>query len=113
MVRIVLTSHGAAMVAPGRRDKTMKRISVENMRSSNGNEVPNQFLIRTEDGIYFQSYSTVIAFRDFTGKVKLDKESWDYSRTTAKYRNQFLRETKKETEQKIKNGTYELTDLNG
>lgn len=46
------------------------------------------------------------------GKVKLDAKYWDYSMTTGKYRNQFLGEKKWETEQKIKNGQYELTNLN-
>ena len=45
-------------------------------------------------------------------KVYLDKTFWDYSVTTGKYRNIFLDETKKETQKKIDNGTYILTDLN-
>jgi len=32
--------------------------------------------------------------------------------STGKYRNIFLNETKKETEKKIKDGTYVLTNLN-
>jgi hypothetical protein len=90
----------------------MKKIKVENMRSVNYNKVPNQFVIQTDDGLYFQSYSTVIAFKPLKGKIQLDKDSWDYSVTTGKYRNQFLGETKKETEAKIKSGEYELMDLN-
>ena len=86
---------------------------VSNMTSSRGNATPNQFEIETKEGVYFQSYSTIIAFRPFDGSgVQLDKESWDYSTTTGKYRNLFLRETKKETEKKIKDGTYKLTNLN-
>ncbi len=88
------------------------KVSVENMQSSRGNDVPNQFIIQADDGLYFQSYSTVIAFKPLMGKVQLDKEKWDYSVTTGKYRNQFLRESKAETERKIKAGIYELTDLN-
>jgi hypothetical protein len=44
--------------------------------------------------------------------IYLDEKYWDYSVTTGKYRNIFLNETKKETEKKIANGTYELTNLN-
>ena len=33
---------------------------VENMRSGNGNYVPNQFVIYTKENSYFQSYSTII-----------------------------------------------------
>lgn len=88
------------------------KISVENMQSSNGNDVPNQFIIRTKNGVYFQSYSSVIAFRSREGKIYLDCNKWDYSVTTGKYRNQFLMETKKETEVKIKTGEYKLIDMN-
>lgn len=95
------------------------KIKVNNMRSAKGNEVPNQFEIRTDKGVYFQSYNTVIAFvphgKTKAGnerKIVLDKNSWDYSRTTGKYRNYFLGENTAETRQKIKNGTYVLRDLN-
>jgi hypothetical protein len=74
--------------------------------------VKNQFLIHSDNGTYFQSYRTIIAFKAFSGKIKLDKNAWDYSRTTGKYRNLFLGEDKKETEKKIKSGIYELTNLN-
>ncbi|HUC78798.1 MAG TPA: hypothetical protein VMQ58_00995 [Candidatus Saccharimonadales bacterium] len=89
----------------------MLKVSVRSMESQNGNNVPNQFIIDTDDGIYFQSYRTVIALKQ-NGKIYLDKNSWDYSRTTGKYRNQFLNENKAETERKIKSGEYELIDLN-
>lgn len=90
----------------------MLTAKVENMQSANGNDVPNQFIIRTDEGTYFQSYSTVIAFRANNGHVTLDHYKWDYSKTTGKYRNQFLREDKKATEKKIASGEYALDDLN-
>jgi len=74
--------------------------------------VKNQFILRTDKGTYFQSYDSIIVFEPREGKTQLDQNYWDYSVTTGKYRNQFLNETKKETEAKIKNGTYILTDLN-
>lgn len=89
----------------------MLKVSVKNMQSSNGNDIPNQFIIDTEDGVYFQSYKSVIALKK-NGQVLLDERYWDYSVTTGKYRNQFLGETKKETEKKIKSGEYKLVDLN-
>lgn len=86
---------------------------VQNMVSQNsGREIPNQFEIFTPEGKYFQSYSTVIAFRSNDGKITLDREKYDYSRTTAKYRNQFLRMTTKEIEAAIKAGTIILANLN-
>jgi hypothetical protein len=85
---------------------------IENMRSSNGNDVPNQFKIYTPDGVIFQSYSSIIAIKTFDGKIILDRNKWDFSTTTGKYRNQFLNETKAQTEKKIKSGEYLLDDLN-
>ena len=90
----------------------MKRVKVRNMVGKSGREVANQFQITTEEGVYFQSYNSIIAFVPNSGKIVLDSYYWDYSRTTGKYRNEFLGETKKETGQKIKEGIYELRDLN-
>jgi hypothetical protein len=93
-------------------------MKVENMISGRGNAIANQFLIKGAEhngqiGCFFQSYSSMIAFRPASGaSVYLDRNKWDYSVTTGKYRNQFLGETKKETEAKIKSGEYILTDLN-
>ena len=84
--------------------------SLEQFEGKNG-PVKNQFIIQTDKGLVFQSYNSVIAAK-IEGKIFLDADKWDYSVTTGKYRNQFLRETKKETEQKIKTGQYILTDLN-
>jgi hypothetical protein len=68
--------------------------------------VKNQFLIYTEDGVYFQSYNSIIAFKPYGNKkIRIGKD-WDYSVTTGKYRNLFLNETKKDTEQNLKDGTY-------
>ena len=85
---------------------------VENMRSPRGNQVPNQFIIWTDEGKYFQSYRTIIAFIDNNNNVFLDEGYWDYSRTTGKYRNIFLSENKAQTEYSIETGEYELTELN-
>lgn len=86
---------------------------VENMISHNGNKVPNQFIITDKKGNrYFQSYDTIIAKIDKKGSVTLDKEKWNYSSTTSKYRNLFLGEDTKETKEKIKNKIYKLKNLN-
>ena len=92
-------------------------MKVRNMKSSRGNTIATQFIISVDTGDYFQSYDSVIAFKPhpthlkYGKKVTLDNK-WDYSVTTGKYRNQFLGESKKETEKKIKSGEYILTDLN-
>ena len=89
----------------------MKKVKVRQMEGNHG-PVKNQFIIETEGGTYFQSYQSVIAFRPWGGKTQLDTNEWDYSRTTGKYRNMFLGESKAETEKKIRTGEYELVDLN-
>lgn len=87
---------------------------VENMTSRNGNgSAPNQFRIVLDDGsVVFQSYETIIAKRNPDGKITLDEESWDYSVTTGRYRNQFLGENKAATLKKIESGEYVLANLN-
>ena len=77
-----------------------------------GQAVANQFEIYADDGaVYFQSYQSIIAKKQ-AGVITLDANKWDYSTTTGKYRNQFLGETKAETERKIKAGIYQLANLN-
>ena len=87
-------------------------MKVYNMESPNGNKVANQFEIDTQEGRYFQSYRSIIAFKDNKGQVFLDDYYWDYSRTTGKYRNIFLGEGIVETRKKIKSGEYKLKELN-
>jgi hypothetical protein len=79
--------------------------------ASSGNPVANQFVIYTDEGTYFQSYDSVIAFRDNNRKIILDSYYWNYSRTTSKYRNQFLGEGTADTKAKIESGEYKLADL--
>ena len=88
------------------------KVKVRNMMSNNGNFIPNQFEIYTNGGRYFQSYHSTIVFIDNNGKVFLDENDWDYSRTTGKYRNIFLGENMSEPRKKIKTADYELIDLN-
>lgn len=71
----------------------------------------NQYLIRGKDFTALQSYDSIVVVRT-GGKIYLDSNTWDYSKTTGKHRNLFLGEDKKDTEKKIKSGEYILTDLN-
>ena len=90
-------------------------MKISNFKSSKGNKVANQFIINTPEYTLFQSYNSVIVKTTFEeGKrvVYLDEYYWDYSKTTGKYRNQFLGEDKKATELKIKNNIYKLANLN-
>jgi len=70
----------------------------------------NQFVVSDDHGNRFlQSYDSIIVKIDKEGKTSLG-ENWDYSKTTGKYRNLYLGETKKETEAKIKSGEYKLDE---
>ena len=88
----------------------MLKIKVENMTSSNGNTVPNQFIIKTNEGDFFQSYKTVIAF--IGDNITLDNNALNYSKTTSKYLYQFLGMNRKTIKNKIKEGEIILKDLN-
>ena len=105
------------------------KMTVENMKSSNGNKVPNQFIISgyehhgdannhpmvTVKFKLFQSYKSAIAkivYYDGTPTVILDPEYWDYSVTTKKYLNKFLGHSIQVTRDKIKSGEYTFADLN-
>ena len=88
------------------------RIKVKQMTSPRSyRPVANQFIIYTSEGEYFQSYDSIIVAIE-NGKTILDENTWDYSRTTSKYRNEFLGETIAETRAKIESGEYKLKDLN-
>ena len=74
--------------------KALKNTRVKNMLNHAGTrEVPNQFVIYTPEGRFFQSYDSIIAHKTNDGKT-------------------ILEETTAETRQKIKAGIYELADLN-
>lgn len=88
------------------------RTKVRQMVTRGGNPASNQFLLYTPDGTYFQSYNSTIAFRDHNGKIQLDEKTWNYSKTTAEYRRDFLKEGIDLTKDKILSGEYQLTNLN-
>ena len=101
----------------------MKVYNLESPRS--GKPVANQFIIEDGDKRVFQSYDTTIAierpvYEIIDGEViesgdyevLLDEYYWNYSRTTSKYRNEFLGESTKETQAKIDSGEYKLVNLN-
>lgn len=74
----------------------------------------NHFTIDCTLKVIFQSYNSIIAVKDYNkgGKITLDHDTWDYSVTTGKYRNQFLNEGIAETREKIASGEYKLANLN-
>ena len=90
---------------------------VENMRTNGGGDAPNQFKLYFQHGVLFKSYRSIIAIRyDSTIKDENLKNKtvigcdYNYSRTTGRYRNQFLNEGVAETRSMIKDGTYIYCD---
>lgn len=84
------------------------------MTSQNGNKVVNQFIVTLPENVMvFQSYTTVVA-QNRNGKIVLDSKALDYSATTIKYLKKFLNtnDSKKQLQDKIKNGFYQVEDLN-
>lgn len=89
-------------------------MKVENMLSSNGNKIANQFVIMLPENVtVFQSYETVIA-HNRNGIIVLDVNALDYSATTLKYLKLFLGVTKskKDLQKDIDSGFYQVEDLN-
>ena len=73
----------------------------------------NQIIIYRDDGsVLFISHGATIVKMTKDCKYILDEKMWDYRRTTGKYRNLFLGESKADTLKKIKTGEYTLADLN-
>lgn len=88
-------------------------IWVKNMTNAKGNRAIDQFIIiDTDTGIkYLQSLGSIIA-KKHDGMIYLDERYWLSSKISGKYRDQFLNESLEETQAKIANGKYILTDLN-
>lgn len=89
---------------------------VQNMRSpKSNNPVANQFEINDHANMaeYFQSYNSIIVKKCLKiNQTFLDEYYWNYSRTTTKYRNEYLGENTAETRKKIISGEYILCNLN-
>ena len=84
---------------------------VENMISTKGNEVPNQFIIHDNKRTLFQSYKSIIC-EVIEDDITLDIVYWDYSRTTSHYLGAFLNVPSKDIKKRVSSGEYKLRDLN-
>ena len=74
-------------------------MTVENMVSTRGNRIPNQFVLRDEkhDLVTFQSYKSIIAEVFTKGAMGFRKivhlyPDWNYSNTTRKYLYKFFKD---------------------
>jgi len=73
---------------------------------------PNCVIVTGGERTMLTSYGKNIVLKTGTGKLYLDENVWDASRTTAKHRSDFLGENTAATRRKIATGEYKLTDLN-
>jgi len=86
-------------------------MKVSNLISSNGNKVANQFIIETDNKIYFQSYNSIIA-EVYNSKIYLDPVYYKYSKTTSKYLYRFLNMNSKEIQAGLQSGLITFKNLN-
>jgi len=97
-------------------------MKVRNMTGRTGKPVANQFIVEWQDDsgnicVAFQSYTSLIAVMKYhkdggDTRVTLDRDTWNFSRTTSKYRSEFLNEGTADTQRKIDSGEYFLDNLN-
>ena len=71
----------------------------------------NQYIIEHNGVSYFQSYDVIVAKKS-KGKIILDKDYYEYSRTTIKYRNRFLGLLSASVKEAIRDGKITLGKLN-
>ena len=86
-------------------------MKVNNLLSSSGNKVANQFVIENDNKIFFKSYNSMIDCLE-KGKIFLDPVYYKYSKTTSKYLNRFLNMNSKEVQEGLKSGLIEFKNLN-
>ena len=75
----------------------MTMTKVANMTSDNGNKIANQFILKEYNGdISLQSYDSLVCQLRKGGlgfdRIVVFGRDWDYSRTTIKYVNKFLKD---------------------
>lgn len=74
----------------------VNKVRVKQMINSKGYSVMNHFIITDGNKKILQSYDSIVAVVDRSAegssRLVLGKH-WDYSRTTMKYLNQFIRQT--------------------
>ena len=94
-------------------------IGVEQMTSRSGNVVPNQTILSDMTGRTFVSYGSKIVYQSkdrasdgLPLEIIVDENYWDYSRTTGKYRNEFMNMGVQDVRDHIKEGRIQVGNLN-
>lgn len=105
-------SKGTEHVVKPKQKGKVNEMKVEQLINNRGNGAMNQFVIRTDKTLTFQSYDSTIAVVDYYAKAVVIYPDWDYSKTTGKHRNIFFMDyahipalaTKKGIETALTNG---------
>lgn len=88
-------------------------LKVRNFTNHRGNSIPNQYRIYTDTGVYFQSYESIICFREkITGLITIDPHWYKYNKTTSRYLHEFLGMTSQEIQNLINLDVIALKKLN-
>ena len=87
-------------------------MKISNLINNNNNPAPNQFILQSNNKTSFQSYDTLICEHFNNGKIVLDRNALNYSKTTSKHLFLFLGLDRKQIESKIKDKSIKLTNLN-
>ena len=69
----------------------------------------NQFIIRTNNEVFLQSYDKIVLKIDIKGNVFLT-HFWNYSKTTSKYTSIFLGLSSKDIKKRLDLNEYTLVD---
>lgn len=95
--------------------KPKGKAKVSQLINNNGNAAANQFVLNHSNCLVFQSYNTIIA-EDYRqergGRIVLDTEALNYSKTTSKHLFIFLGMDRKRIEKRIKEGSIIVKVLN-
>lgn len=78
-----------------------------NLLTKFGNPSPNAVVALEDDLLVLRHYGTRVAAKDLQGRLILFT-AWDYSTTTAQYRNQFTGLDLRQTRKGLANGTITL-----
>ena len=94
--------------------KRIKKVKIEPLRTTRGGVARNHYVIYTEDGKYLSSYGRIVVYipNDPSEKTALDKNFYDFSKTTSTYRNIFLKIPSPSVRASIDKGMFLLTNLN-
>jgi hypothetical protein len=99
--------------APDVPSVDVAQVHAQPLRTRGGHPAPDQLEITLEDGSrLFTSYTRKVALVTAEGQTWLDSCYWNYSRTTSRYRNEFLGLSTPEIMRGLESGALKLTNLN-